>query len=277
MSLETEGFLSAEADQIAAAQAASEAGWGSLVRDLNQTTQRLLIDTKLPFQNLLSDPPILSRMLLGRALSNFQGGVLLLERGMAVEARTLARACLETAFCLTAVLTQGSPFGMRLVADAEKHRRMLAKNLLAVSDAALPADEVARLQDLVASVPTDVVPHWLGADEMARASPIAGMYLFYRSLSGDAAHPSIGSLERYFRRDQDNAIRFVWGPEFDRDTVDDTAYLLCTFLITCAVAFNSDVAKSERISAELDRHWIALQAKVQRADDDHNAPAEPAP
>lgn len=268
MSIVVDGFFSADADAVAQ-EAVPLPAWRTLTRDLNRTVQRLFGETSIPFADHLS-PPLIARMLLGRALSNFQGAVLLSERGMTVEARTLVRSCLETAFCLTAVLSKGQEFTERLVADAEKHRRMLVGNLLS-SDIAgdLGADMESRLRSFLASIPADVEPKWLHASQMAEASPLRAMFVFYRELSGDA-HPTVTSMERYFVEGGGSG-RFRWGPELDADTVVATNFYACTFLIAAGVGFNSEVANSEAVEKELGAHWERLQELTAEAKVFHDA------
>ncbi len=196
-------------------------------------------------------------MLLGRALSNYQGMILLAERGLAAESRTLARACLETAFCLSAVLSAGQPFVDRLLDDARKHQRMLAKNLLEVRSDARRGDAInERLQAFLEGLPGEASPRWLSTEDMARASALHQMFVFYRELSADA-HPTIASLERYIQTDNDQ-VAFQWGTEVEPKVLQETLFYGSTFLITAGVAFNNEVTSDVAMSDKLGEHWTKL-------------------
>lgn len=257
MSIETEGFLSADLDAYVAFKASQPSSWRKLTRDLNRTVQRLMRETVIADARELADPRLLSRMLLGRALSNYQGVILLAERGLAAESRTLARACLETTFCLSAVLNSGEPFIDRLLEDARKHRRMLARNLLEVRTEASLGEAISdKLRAFLENLPSEAPAKWLPTEEVAKASGLHQMFVFYRELSADA-HPTIASLERYVIAEGER-LEFQWGVEAEPEILNETLFYGCTFLITAGVAFNNEVAKNETISEELSRHWTRL-------------------
>lgn len=256
---ERQGFLSPDIDHLASVQRQQHADWAQLARDINDAVQQLLTETSFPQPESLRDPKVLARLLLGRALSNFQGAVLLWERGMTVEARTLARTCLETTFCMTAALQVGEAFIDRLLLDAHKHKRTLARNLITVqSEDELGPAMFARLKDFTNTLPEEGTPRWLPAKDMADASPISDMYVFYRELSGDSAHPTINALERYFKREDNGKLRFTWGWEQDNAEILSTVYYSCIFITVAGVAFNVQVAKNVSVDRALASTWERL-------------------
>jgi hypothetical protein len=136
--------------------------------------------------------------LLLRAISSFEGVMLLSERGMLVEARTLTRNVYETAF-YTGALVADEAFIGRMVADNAKHRKTLANELIndrAHSDVIGPdvLSQLAQfLMDLEASGQT---LDRLISERAAKQAGMGPLYNFFRDLSGDA-HPTIQSLNRY--------------------------------------------------------------------------------
>ncbi|RYD71658.1 MAG: hypothetical protein EOP84_24520 [Verrucomicrobiaceae bacterium] len=256
---EQQGFLSPDTDRLAAVQRRQQAGWAELARDINEAVQQLLMETRFPYPVVLRDPKVLARLLLGRALSNFQGAVLLWERGMTVEARTLARACLESTFCMTAALQAGEGFIDRLLLDAHKHKRTLARNLITIrSEADLGPAMFARLKAFTDTLPEEGTPRWLPAKEMADASPIGDMYVFYRELSGDSAHPTIEALERYLKPKEEGELSFKWGWEQDPAEILSTIYYACIFITAAGVAFNGQVARNAAVDRVLAGTWTRL-------------------
>lgn len=136
--------------------------------------------------------------LLLRAISSFEGVILLSERGMFVEARTIARNVFETAFYMGA-LAEDPGFVERMVADNAKHRKALATEL--INDKAhadvIGTDVLGMLQCFLNDL--DASGQELGkivSEQAARQSGMASLYSFFRDLSGDA-HPTVQSLGRY--------------------------------------------------------------------------------
>jgi hypothetical protein len=136
--------------------------------------------------------------LLLRAISSFEGVILLSERGMFVEARTIARNVLETAFYMGA-LAEDPGFVDKMVADYAKHRKALATEL--INDKAhadvIGADVLERLQRFLSDL--DASGQGLSrvvSEQTARQSGMAPLYSFFRDFSGDA-HPTLQSLSRY--------------------------------------------------------------------------------
>ncbi|WP_144161549.1 DUF5677 domain-containing protein [Paraburkholderia sp. BCC1885] len=136
--------------------------------------------------------------LLLRAISSFEGVILLSGRGMFVEARSIARNALETAFYMGALVEDPS-FIDKMIADHAKHRKTLATELLndkAHADV-IGSDVLERLQRFLSDL--DASGQELGkvvSEQAARQSDMAPLYSFFRDFSGDA-HPTVQSLSRY--------------------------------------------------------------------------------
>lgn len=136
--------------------------------------------------------------LLLRAISSFEGVILLSRRGMFVESRTIARNALGTAFYIGALVDDPS-FVDKMAADHAKHRKTLATEL--INDKAhadvIGADVLERLQSFLNDLGAS--GQELGkvvSEQAARQSGMAPLYSFFRDFSGDA-HPTIQSLSRY--------------------------------------------------------------------------------
>src|SRR5713101_7073425 len=79
------------------------------------------------------DQTLLAARLLMRGMSAFQGAIVMAERGMTTEARTLARSCFETVFCLGA-LRKDPRFVEAFTRDDASRRKKLACALLKLDD-----------------------------------------------------------------------------------------------------------------------------------------------
>jgi hypothetical protein len=100
--------------------------WFVLAEDLNRFLQKAITVIKAPSY----DSQIFNAVLLFlRGVSSFQGTVLLAERGMTNDARTLLRSCFETLFYLRAVLEDPN-FVEALIRDDADRKSKLAKILL---------------------------------------------------------------------------------------------------------------------------------------------------
>ncbi|WP_419316877.1 DUF5677 domain-containing protein [Caulobacter sp. ErkDOM-E] len=254
MSFETDGFLAKDWREFAENNLVTPET-SALCRDLSRSIQRLVSEVKIVDADSPIDPRFVARLLILRALTNFQGAVILAEQGLGAEARTLARSCLETAFCLAGVLSKKEVFVDLMLKDSAKHHNELAKHLLSLEgDNAVNSELQLLLQD---HLHQDKKGQWLATRSLADASDLSDLYIFYRELSADA-HPTMISLLRYIEEDGD-VIDFVWGPERDVSRVKEVMLLCCTFLVASGIAFNSEVAKNDFVGEDLGKHWISVQ------------------
>jgi hypothetical protein len=125
------GFLSADLHSRVSDIRGRHADWFSHAENLNRFAQRIAITQReFSSERGLGDDHVLALLLLYRALNNFQATVLMAERGMIVEARTLARSCLETAIWLAAIKTDPEHWGGMLKDELASKR---ARGSLTVS------------------------------------------------------------------------------------------------------------------------------------------------
>jgi hypothetical protein len=100
MSLESDGYLSPDVGKWIAKHRSEHMAWFELANRLNRVCQRAMLGAVVPDAD---NRALLVILFFARALSSYQGAVLMVERGMSVEALTLARSCLESSFYLGAV------------------------------------------------------------------------------------------------------------------------------------------------------------------------------
>jgi hypothetical protein len=87
-----------------------------LADHLNQVAQRMLHSIALRSDASEPNAKYVIALMFTRALSSFQGGIILVERGMAAESRTIARSLFETAACICATANLGESFVEMLIA-----------------------------------------------------------------------------------------------------------------------------------------------------------------
>jgi len=196
---------------------------------------------------------LLRALLFIRGLSSYQAALILAERGLTTEARTIARGCFETVFLLGAIDKQPQLVDNLIVDDVTRKRRLAAAVI------ALPEDHQAdeavskRLSDYL----SETEGHGSGLLKVEQMATIAGMKsiydLYYRSLSNDAAHPSLTSLRRHV---SESTTGDLLGFHFGHDVTDmlDTISAIAT-LGVYITRFAKDFVDNGQLSAELDLCW----------------------
>ena len=260
MTIDEQGFLSPDIQAWIGKHRTENRAWFALAEDLNRIGQR-----QLALQNIPADDnqAFLTALLFMRGLSGFQGAILLVERGMTQEARTLTRGCFETVFCLGAV-RKDPAFADAFVRDDASRRQKLARLLLKLPDdsSGLDAGHIEKLNGFL----DDLAQSGLQSEplQIARAAELAGLTdiydTYYRSLSNDAAHPSVTALNRHVSADESGLIKGLrWGP--DVTDVEDTLMVACTgavYVIYLAKA----VLNREDTSEGLDRCWAEYKRLI---------------
>jgi hypothetical protein len=207
-----------------------------IAEELNRIGQSILADAKVTFTSKgPNDPKLLTMLLLIRTLSNFQGVILLAERGMIVEARTLGRCCYENAYVVSALQKDGDEFVKAMLSD-EMHVRKGTSRWFLDDPARLEhvAGGEAQLKKNIENIEAEhrkTVGYKF--DQIAERAGIADLYIWYKQLSWDAAHPSLQALGRYFDADEQGGNQTLrWGPDCKQEEVGDTLSL-CLSAVFC--------------------------------------------
>jgi hypothetical protein len=195
------GFLSPEMQPIVAdlRKIPAIANWFMLADGINRTGNRILRDFQ-PAETI-AGRDIAGVALLMRTLSNFQGTIVMAERGMAVEAGTLARCCFENAFVVGTLRKEGDGFQEEMKMEHRFRVKRMARWLVQGGPGRLestPRGPKQRLEDRIAEI-KQAIPGFSPAKfkELAERADLADEYVHYAVLSGDAAHPCARSLDRY--------------------------------------------------------------------------------
>lgn len=265
MSIAEQGFLSPDIAHFVAKHRADNKAAFDLADDLNRTAQRLMLGTEVRMEGDVLSEKNLAQLLFVRALSNFQGVVLLAERGAIVEARTLARTCLETVFALVAAVKMDGRFIDRMVANEMGSKSKGANWLLNRADRAdyLHPEADEKLQAFIDRLKADNEPTGaFGSEDMARRAGLDGLYMFFRQFSSDAAHPMLEALNRYIDNDQGGiGPEIIWGPNCGAAEIDDTVIMACCSLLMAAVALN-EIANIGEIGDALGAHYEVYKGLI---------------
>jgi hypothetical protein len=261
MSLDKAGFLSPEIGAWIGRHRAENTAWFSLADRLNEVAHRQMAGMESPHKSD-DNGMFLAALLFLRGLTSYQAAIVLAERGMTLDARTAARGCFETAFCLGA-LVNDKDFANAFVNDDADRRGKMARALLRGSvSVSLDANELTKLAAFVDEQrQSGVTAKPLKMIDAARLAGLDSIYdTYYRGISNDAAHPSIVALNSYVETDSSGEIvGLKWGPEVA--DIEDTMIVVCTGVIYL-LYWTSELYPVEQASAGLRDCWKTYKSLV---------------
>jgi hypothetical protein len=165
------------------------------------------------------------------------GASLMVESGLIVEARTLTRCCFENLLWIAELADKGAEFVTQMVEDEVASRQGRGKMALSWSDRleeAAPYEKGLResLERMTAKYPKSKPIRY---SELGKTQGVDDSYMWYRLLSGDAAHPSLSALSRYFVR-QPSVLELVVVPIPNTNEEEDTLQFACQATLGVCVA-----------------------------------------
>lgn len=146
---------------------------------------------------------------LMRALGLLQGVIVLTERGMVVESRTLARGVFECSFAIAALCKNPDSFIDLLKKDSEASRKRQA-SFIHDQKIGEGSYDPERLKEVIDGFEKGL--RTLNFKEIAASTPISGLYLEYQRLSDDSAHLTARSLHKLFKLDGKRVVGYRAGP-----------------------------------------------------------------
>jgi len=249
MSFEQNGFFSAELDQFrdAIRTTAPTKLWFDYALDLN----RIGLDLLRRAETARDDNALFTMHgIFVRTHQSYQAALLLAERGLIGDARTIIRSGVEGAIAIHA-LAADATFVQRLIEAHHVNQRKVARLLLDNPQylARYSAAEIAAMQRVVADVDAmEVSPkpklrdiNW--ADVAVKHCP--DLYqLLYRSFSSDGTHATLSSLDRYVVTDSNMQITaFKVAP--DGEGVVEVLSAACLLFIWAAEPFAVAVNRAD--------------------------------
>ncbi len=244
MTLSRDGFLSKHINALADEALRDYCpGHAALIEQLNRFAVALLI---VPRDIQQRDADLFAVTLLGRAVQDFEGAVLLGARGLRAQSRAMVRSTFETAlYCVAAsrdmVLSQGAKikpkkgevpttrFVEAFEGGHQRFRRQVAAELRNMPE--MPADHGVALDDLLDEIGTPGQHQDVDLHGLAEDLGLSGLYtIVYRSLSQDA-HPSATSLEHHVEVSATGKITGLRiGPDYWQ-FADTLAFAACSLLV----------------------------------------------
>ncbi len=240
----------------------AHADWFALVGDTNEALQAIAVKSVDRYSGPLGDKRVLATLLLLRCLGLFQGAVLLLERGMVVEARVVMRSLLETSFCLGAIHEDADAFVERFRSDHRKSQRQQAEAAIQFGELDPASEQFKALTEAIEAISTS--EKLLNMTEIAKSGPLSRMFVLYKMMSNDSSHCSVTSVLNHYDRDSQakGGAGYILGP-FGADQVVPNIDNLILIATGIGVGFTNIVGDPEanrRISALCERYEVLRKA-----------------
>ncbi len=210
--------------------------------NIGECIQKILETANVPFTaQSSSEPRFIALTLLSRTLSNLKGAVVLLDNDRIVEARTIARCCVENYFWIGGLVYQGDEFVKRMRHDEFSQRQ--ATNQVIFQQGLL--DEGEELERRVRAFMRDLNNRTNFKSKTLNAKGVAATaeglnrsYVIYSMLSSDAAHPSMLALTRYVVSDQPGGSHFEPEPRIRPREMEDTYFYLSLACVGVCIGTN---------------------------------------
>lgn len=211
--------------------------WFDFARRLNRRIVSMWLQHPITTEGLLPlDPEPLAVRLMARAMDSFQGAVLLLERGMTVEAGTLARNVYETGFWLAYIREHPKAATKQFKAEelaAKISRQNAYKEMFSRNPERLAEIEATLVKLRRERGDTEIKK--LQIPTLAERGKAKDFYIYYKVLCGSSAHASVLSTDHYLNIFDDDTVGHTTGP--DIAGIDRKLAFSCHALLLSALAF----------------------------------------
>jgi len=246
--------------------------WTNHANDLIQTAHFLHESANISLSEKgASDPKIVSLALLCRTLSNFKGGLLLIQNGRLVEGRMLVRACYENLIYVSAIGEEGYNFVKKMALADLAHHKSRGESLMAAAKNTEPEEEWRTpLREYLKKIKEKQLPSstTLSPKEISKNGPVAKAYIMYEQLSADSAHPTTDALKRYISKIVENGETIGCidiEPIVDNNQTIQTLDWACSAMLGVLVGVNQNLggtaANQKVIQVFADRENLAKQVR----------------
>jgi hypothetical protein len=223
-------------------------GWTNYADKLVAVSYEMVVQCdNLNTTDGIKSPKIVALTLLCRSLCHFKSIFRLLDAGLIIDARTLARCIFENLFWLGRLAEDGLKFVQEAIQDHAKSRQSRGNWILdwmAQQGNEPPYKDGLQetVDQLRAKFPK---PQSINLARITQGSVLKAAYLWYKQLSSDAAHPSLESLQRHITKNPDGSYLISVEPEpKDKELVDTMEYA-CQALLGVIVAANQIVGPTK--------------------------------
>ncbi|MGA9754047.1 MAG: DUF5677 domain-containing protein [Desulfobaccales bacterium] len=242
--LHERGYLSTDIVSWIEKHRAENQEWFDLAEDVNLFAHKTMYDFSIPKS---SAKHLLVSTAYIRCLSQYQGAILLVERGMIYEAATLTRGLMETLFVLCAA-AKNSEFALQYIDSNELKKLDLVSKMLLASESIREIIEGTITEDEIKKKRQELKAKGIRDFTIAEVAEKADLIDYHRTnysfFSLIAAHPTPNSLDKYFEAGPNGeALSLLWGPD-----VEGVSRIL-------SVAIESSIIAIERVGEIFEQPW----------------------
>lgn len=253
MGFDTEGFLGTDAHHLVDAQRVAYPDLFTFADECSATAMKTIL---LPL--VAGNIGVSVGVMFARCIAQYQGAIILAERGLTIESMLLTRALHETVFVLGALANKKVTPEELAVSDFG-NRRTIGNVMLPIVEKAGLQEQKARLESFITeNEGAKTLSFW----DMAR---LAGMQVvydgIYRHLSHFAAHPSVTAASGYYVELPDGRGHVAFHPLINETPKSILA--ACGAIMRACGAFEIAAQTNSEINAEiraqLDREDVLYQ------------------
>lgn len=256
-SIEKKGYLSKQITQWIEKHRKEYSEWFKLCEDINIFAHSTMFKMTIHNKYL---PDIIAASLYIRSMSNFQGVILMAERGMINEAKSLLRCLLECEFAIVSVDKDKNVTDQFVLEDQLQRRDYLKaykRNRKSGVPHAADAPSVEELDNLLHEIESEIKKNnikKLTKRDLAEKAGLLETYdSAYKLLSG-TIHVNARDLEQYLELGEAGEIKTLfWGPD-----VKEIDFILFTAAETMLFVL---IGISRIFSLKFDETWEKIRDK----------------
>jgi hypothetical protein len=214
-SIEKSGFLSEEIANWIRKHRVENHKWFSLCEEINEFSHATMLSMTIHNEDLIE---LISVSLFVRGMSNFQGSIIMAERGMVNESKALLRCLLECMFSIVAVEKDRNVLNQFVLEDLHQRKDYLKaykrNQSAAVPQEGPPREELDKLLHNIEKEIEEKNIRKMQKRELAEKAGLVAIYdSAYKLLSG-TIHVNARDLEQYLELNEDGEVkRILWGPD----------------------------------------------------------------
>lgn len=253
-SIEKVGFLSEDIESWVQKHRSENKEWFDLSWGLNEIAQKTVLSLNPPKTD---EQKILTILLMSRVLSHFQGVLILIERGMIAESRSLLRGMLDATFSAVAI-SKHPNLVERFVNDDVFQRLKYVRSFGSLPKELRKLHRISKgsLKKLEKELNDEIKEKKitpLTSEFLAQKAGMLGHYNTLFVLLSSSTHSRVRDMSQYLILDSEEDLKDLkWGP--DVTELDDTIAPACECLFI-VIRAASDLYKYTDLDSKLEALW----------------------
>lgn len=211
--LDEKGFLGKEIEKWILKIRGAHSDFFQLADKVNQFCQKQMF--KLEAHNKDKQETLVAALYI-RVINTYQAAILLAERGLMSQSKTLTRSMIESLFSLCAI-AKSEKYADEFILEDQRNRLRYVNKYRKLHGGIPPEVSRAEIESLEKQLHEDIKEHEIKKKTTEQWSIDAGMhdwYLAVYSVLSDSVHSKVKDLERHLVVNNSNEIKeFQWGPD----------------------------------------------------------------